>query len=57
MIKVSRLLSIHGEDLERGKFLDEHQRRLWKKFEGNYNGFLVIVRGNARKEFAFYVPH
>ena len=30
---------------------------LWQEFEGNYNGFLIILRNNYGKEFAFYVPH
>ena len=30
---------------------------LWQEFVGNYNGFLIIVRSNFGKEFAFYIPH
>ncbi len=57
MIKVSRLLLIHGEDLNKGN-LENHQRWLWQQFsEGNYNSFFIIVRSNFGKEFAFYIPH
>ena len=56
-IKVSRLLQLHGEDLTQGN-LYNHQRWLWRKFsEGNYIGFLIILRSNHGKEFAFYIPH
>jgi hypothetical protein len=56
MIKVSRLYRLNKEDLEQGN-LYNHQRYLWQLFEGNYNGFLIILRSNFGKEFAFYIPH
>ena len=56
MIKVSRLLTLNGEDLCKDN-LENHQRWLWQQFKGNYNGFLIIVRSNFGKEFAFYIPH
>ena len=57
MIKVSRLLRLDGEDLEQGN-LKNHQRQLWQQFsEGNYNEFLIILRSDLGKEFAYYIPH
>ncbi len=57
MIKVSRLHRLNKEDLESGKFLNDHQRWLREQFECNYDGFLIIIRSNFGKEFAFYIPH
>ena len=56
MIKISRLLRLNKEDLENGKFLNDHQRWLKQQFECNYDGTLVIVRSDFDKEFAFYIP-
>ncbi len=52
---LSCLLRLHKEDLERCN-LKKHQRWLWKQFEGNYNGFLIILKSNFGKVFAFYIP-
>ena len=50
------LLRLHGEDLSEGN-LKNHQRLLWEKFEGNYDGTIVIIRSNFGKELIFYIPH
>ena len=50
------LLSLDRVDLEHGN-LKKHQKWLWKQFEGNYNGTLIIVRSEFGKEFAFYIPY
>ena len=56
MIKISRLIKLHGEDLLYGN-LEDLQKWLWQQFEGKYDGTLIIVRTNFGKEFAFYIPY
>ena len=56
MIKVLRFLSLNEEDLTEVN-LKNQQIWLSEQFKRNYNGFLIIVKSNFGKEFAFYIPN
>ena len=36
--------------------LENYQKKLWKDFEDDYNGTIIIVKSNYNKEFAYFIP-
>ena len=50
------LVKLREEDLRQGN-LKNHKRQLCQQFESIYDEFLIIVRSDSGKEFAFYIPH
>lgn len=49
------LLRLNQQNLNKGN-LENYQKKLWKDFEDDYNGTIVIVRSNFDKEFAYFMP-
>jgi len=35
--------------------LKNYQKKLWKDFEDDYNGTIIIVKSNYKKEFAYFI--